>query len=229
MSVISAFASESVQFKLNDCTTDNNRLFTVKLTATANIKLCAVTFEFKYDKNMLEFKSAKTDDKSKINYYENNDNVKIVYLNTYGNNIENGEVILDLTFKSINTGVSYIDFFVSDCVDSSISNVEIGNCTSAKIVVNGKNNSSNKNNNTEYDKNNDSEIKSKSSRDNVEATTFNASIDELGVLNPLSVNNKTYLLIGIFIGISIILLVGMGFFIGKRVQIKNHNNNENIE
>ena len=226
MSIISVFASDSVQFKLSDCTTDNNRLFTVEMTATSSIKLSAVTFEFEYDKNLLEFKSAKTtDNESKITVNENYDNVKIVYLNTYGKNIKNGEVILALTFKSVKSGTGYIDFTVSDCVDSDINNTDIGNCASSKIVVNSKNANSEKNKNEDADENNESENKSKSSRNKEQETTSNASIDELGLLNPLSVNNKKYLITGICIGAVIVLLTGTGFFIGTRVSRKNNNIN----
>ena len=56
LSLCSVYAAETVSFELSDCTTDNNRLFTVEMTANSDKPLSAVTFEFEYDKNMIEFR-----------------------------------------------------------------------------------------------------------------------------------------------------------------------------
>ena len=72
-SFVTVFSAAKVYFALNDCSTNNNRLFTVSMTADCDKKLSAASFEFTYDKNMFEFRSAKVSDKtSKITYNELN-------------------------------------------------------------------------------------------------------------------------------------------------------------
>ena len=83
-SLITAFSSTKVDFVLNDCNCDNNRLFTISMTADSDKKLCAASFEFTYDKSMFEFRSAKvSDNSSKITYNELEDKVKLVFLNSF--------------------------------------------------------------------------------------------------------------------------------------------------
>ena len=229
----SVFAAETVSFEMSDCTTDNNRLFTVGMTAKSDKPLSAASFEFEYDKSMVEFRSAKTDNNSKITVNETDNIIKAVYLNSNGQNIKNGEVIFYLTFKSIKSGTSYIDFSVYDCIDSDVKSVEVGNCTSAKITVNGKSSGSNSNSKNEKSSDDEeTESKSKSSRDKNQETTSEASFDELGLLNPLLVSDKKYLIIGICIGVAVVLLIGTGFFIGSRTskkKVQKDNNNESSD
>ncbi len=221
LSLCSVYAAETVSFELSDCTTDNNRLFTVDMTANSDKPLSAVTFEFEYDKNMIEFRSAKTDDNSKITVNDTNDTIKAVYLNTYGKNIKNGVVIFTLTFKAVNSGTSYIDFSVYDGIDSDVKSTDIGKCTSAKITVTSKNSDSeNREKSEKSSDTGEADSKSKSTRDKEQDTTSVSSFDELGLLNPISVSDKKYLIIGICTGVAIVLLIGTGFFIGKRTSKK---------
>lgn len=110
-SLITAYSANKVDFVLSDYNCDNNRLFTISMTADSDKKLCAASFEFTYDKSMFEFRSAKVSDKtSKIAYNELSDKVKLVLLNADGINIINGESIFTLTFKAVKSGTGYIDF-----------------------------------------------------------------------------------------------------------------------
>lgn len=219
-SFFTGFSATKVDFTLNDCSTDNNRLFTISMTADCDKKLSAASFEFTYDKSMFEFRSAKVgDDTTKISYNELDDKVKLVFLNTDGVDINNETSIFTLTFKSVKSGNGYIDFYVSDCVDSDINSIVIGKCTSAKITVNSKssNSSLNKNNSDKSDKSDSSN--SKSERGKAEETTAASTYDEVGQLNSFDNPNTRLLIIGVVLGASLIAAVMLIYNIFKRIKL----------
>lgn len=219
-SLITAFSANKVDFVLSDYNCDNNRLFKISMTADSDKKLCAASFEFTYDKSMLEFRSAKVSDKtSKIAYNELSDKVKLVFLNADGINIINGEIIFTLTFKAVKSGTGYIDFFVSDCVDSDINSIDAGKCTSAKITVNSKSEKSGSDKSNISDKSEKSESSgSKSERKKTEETTAVSTYDEIGQLNSFDNPNTRLLIIGIVLGASLIAAVMLAYNIFKRIK-----------
>lgn len=227
-SLITAYSANKVDFVLSDYVCDNNRLFTISMTADSDKKLCAASFEFTYDKSMFEFRSAKVSDKtSKIAYNELSDKVKLVFLNADGININNGESIFTLTFKAVKSGTGYIDFFVSDCVDSDINSIDAGKCTSAKITVNSKSEKSGLDKSNSSDKSEKSESSgSKSERKKTEETTSVSTYDEIGQLNSFDNPNTRLLVIGIVLGASLIAAVMLAYNIFKRIK-SNRNKRKN--
>ena len=219
-SLITAYSANKVDFDLSDYNCDNNRLFTISMTADSDKKLCAASFEFTYDKSMFEFRSAKLSDKSsKIAYNELSDKVKLVFLNADGINIINGEIIFTLTFKAVKSGTGYIDFFVSDCVDSDINSIDAGKCTSAKITVNSKSEKSGSDKSNSSDKSEKNESSgSKSERNKTEETTSVSTYDEIGQLNSFDNPNIRLLIIGIVLGASLIAAVMLAYNIFKRIK-----------
>lgn len=219
-SLITAFSANKVDFVLSDYNCDNNRLFKISMTADSDKKLCAASFEFTYDKSMFEFRSAKVSDKSsKIAYNELSDKVKLVFLNADGINIINDEIIFTLTFKAVKSGTGYIDFFVSDCVDSDINSIDAGKCTSAKITVNSKSEKSGSDKSNSSDKSEKSESSgSKSERKKTEETTAVSTYDEIGQLNSFDNPNTRLLIIGIVLGASLIAAVMLAYNIFKRIK-----------
>ena len=227
-SLITAFSANKVDFVLSDYNCDNNRLFKISMTADSDKKLCAASFEFTYDKSMFEFRSAKVSDKtSKIAYNELSDKVKLVFLNADGININNSESIFTLTFKAVKSGTGYIDFFVSDCVDSDINSIDAGKCTSAKITVNSKSEKYSSDKSNSSDKSGKSEASgSKSERKKTEETTSVSSYDEIGQLNSFDNPNTRLLIIGIVLGASLIAAVMLAYNIFKRIK-SNRNKRKN--
>lgn len=227
-SLITAYSANKVDFDLSDYNCDNNRLFTISMTADSDKKLCAASFEFTYDKSMFEFRSAKVSDKSsKIAYNELSDKVKLVFLNADGINIINGEIIFTLTFKAVKSGTGYIDFFVSDCVDSDVNSIDAGKCTSAKITVNSKSEKSGSDKSNSSDKSEKSETSgSKSERKKTEETTSVSTYDEIGQLNSFDNPNIRLLIIGIVLGASLIAAVMLAYNIFKRIK-SNRNKRKN--
>lgn len=227
-SLITAYSANKVDFVLSDYNCDNNRLFTISMTADSDKKLCAASFEFTYDKSMFEFRSAKVSDKSsKIAYNELSDKVKLVLLNADGINIINDEIIFTLTFKAVKSGTGYIDFFVSDCVDSDVNSIDAGKCTSAKITVNSKSEKSGSDKSNSSDKSEKSETSgSKSERKKTEETTSVSTYDEIGQLNSFDNPNIRLLIIGIVLGASLIAAVMLAYNIFKRIK-PNRNKRKN--
>ena len=219
-SLITASSANNVDFVLSDCNCDNNRIFTISMTADSDKKLCAASFEFTYDKSMFEFRSAKASDKtSKIAYNELSDKVKLVFLNADGININNGESIFTLTLKAEKSGTGYIDFFVSDCVDSDINSINAGKCTSAKITVNSKSDKSGSDKSNSSDNAGKSESSgSKSERKKTEESTSVSSYDEIGQLNSFDNPNTRLLIVGIALGASIIAAVMLVYNIIKKIK-----------
>lgn len=227
-SLITAYSANKVDFVLSDYNCDNNRLFTISMTADSEKKLCAASFEFTYDKSMFEFRSAKVSDKSsKIAHNELSDKVKLVLLNADGINIINGESIFTLTFKAVKSGTGYIDFFVSDCVDSDVNSIDAGKCTSAKITVNSKSEKSGSDKSNSSDKSEKNESSgSKSERKKTEETTSVSTYDEIGQLNSFDNPNIRLLIIGIVLGASLIAAVMLAYNIFKRIK-SNRNKRKN--
>lgn len=223
-SSITVFSATKVDFTLSDSNTDNNRLFTISMSACYNSKLSAASFEFTYDKNMFEFRSAKVSDKSsKITYNEFDNKVMLVFLNADGISLNNDEIIFSLTFKAVKSGTGYIDFFVSDCVNSEINSVNVGKCTSAKITVNSKLSNSNfdKNNSSDQsDKKDLSGVKSK--HEKTEETTSASTYDEIGQLNSFDNPNTRLLIIGTVLGASLIAAIVLAYNIFKRIKSNIH-------
>lgn len=223
-SFFTVLSATKIDFTLDDCTTDNNRLFTISMTADCDNNLSAASFEFTYDKSMFEFRSAKVSDKtSKITYNELDDKVKLVFLNADGTDINNGENIFSLTFKAVKSGTGYIDFFVSDCVDSDINSLDAGKCTSAKITVNSpssEKNSDKSSSSDKSDKNESSSVKSK--REKSEETTSASTYDEIGQLNSFDNPNTRLLIIGIVLGASLIAAGMLVNNIFRRIKSNIH-------
>lgn len=221
-SFITVFSADNVDFTLKDCSTDNNRLFTISMTAYSSKKLSAASFEFTYDRSMFEFRSAKIGDKSsKITYNELDNKVKLVFLNANGIDTGSGEGIFTLTFKAVKSGTGYIDFYVSDCVDSDIKSIDAGKCTSAKITVDSKSGNSSTDKSYSLDKSDKSDTGStKSEREKSEETTFVSTYDEIGELNSFDNPDTRLLIIGIALGASFIAAVMLAYHIVKRIKSK---------
>lgn len=225
------FADSNINFECSDISCDKNRLVTIEVKADCDKKLCAATFEFTYDKSMFEYRSVKSaDDESTITANELDNSVKAVYLNTYGKEIKNKTTIFTITLKAVSLGTGYLDFTVSDCVDSDVNNISIGNCSSAKITVNG--NDSNDSNATDKNginssNNNDDSNSGKSSRKDKETSTTTSSYDELGLLNPINDQNFTFLMFGI-VGAGVIVgIIFVAFRIGKSSAEKKNKDDKN--
>ncbi len=228
-SVVSVSAIEKISFEFNNVNTDKNRLFTVQMTAMCASPLSAATFEITYDNDLFEYRSTKTDAYSQISANETGGKLNVVYLNTYGKDISNGEVIFYMTFKAVKSGTGYIDFYASDCVNADVKSIEIGNCASAMITVNDK---SDKDNNSQKHKNSKqdtSQSNDRKSETKEKETTLTSTYDELGLLNPINDSNTISLLVGICIGASIVIVIYIGFFTIIQYIKKNSKKNESSD
>ncbi|MCH5297172.1 MAG: hypothetical protein J1E85_05835 [Ruminococcus sp.] len=224
--MFSAYATEDIDFKLNNVECNTNRLFDIEVVANSSQGLSAVTFEFTYDKSMFEFRGTKSSDtEASVKSNELDNCVKAVYLCTDGINTSGGKTIFTVTFKAIKAGTGYIDFNVYECVDQNIEFMHIGSCTSAKINVKDSsdnvkstdNKTSNSSKSTEKSEKSNSS-KSKSTR--IETTTSQATIDNLGIVNPINDNKMKYMFIGISIGGLIVTALIVAFFLGQKT-VKN--------
>lgn len=228
-SVFTVFAADSINFKCKNESCSTNRLVTIDMIADCSKNLSAATFEFTYDKNMFEFRSVKSADNSSIvKANEQTNNVKVVFLNTYGQEIGGGKTIFSVTLKAINPGTGYLDFSVNSCVDENVKSLSVGNCTAAKITVSGANVISNQSNNKSSNSNNSSNKLNKSNndsdnnsysgkslhRDDGEGSS-DSSINEMGILNPIDDKSTKFLIAGIAIGAAILGLILIAFSVGR--------------
>lgn len=72
---------------------------------------------------------------SKIQVNKKSGKVKVVYLNSEGQNISGGSDVLTLDFKTIKEGTAYIDYTVNQCVDSDVNFMDVGSCTASCIRI----------------------------------------------------------------------------------------------
>ena len=107
ISLTSAFATASVSFEMQNADMKPNRLFSVALSANSANRLSAATFEFTYDADYIEFRKVKAvNNGSKIQVNKKSGKVKVVFLNSEGQNISGGSDVLTLDFKTIKDRVS---------------------------------------------------------------------------------------------------------------------------
>ena len=129
ISLTSAFATASVSFEMQNADMKPNRLFSVALSANSGNRLSAATFEFTYDPDYIEFRKVKAvNNGSKIQVNKKSGKVKVVFLNSEGQNISGGSDVLTLDFKTIKEGTAYIDYTVNQCVDSDVNFMDVGSC-----------------------------------------------------------------------------------------------------
>lgn len=188
ISLTSAFATASVSFEMQNADMKPNRLFSVALSANSGNRLSAATFEFTYDPDYIEFRKVKAvNNGSKIQVNKKSGKVKVVFLNSEGQNISGGSNVLTLDFKTIKEGTAYIDYTVNQCVDSDVNFMDVGSCTASCIriyknasgtVSGGSSSSSNKNSTQATGKGG-------KSKHPTEPTTVNASDDEHIDYNPI--------------------------------------------
>lgn len=136
ISLTSAFATASVSFEMQNADMKPNRLFSVALSANSGNRLSAATFEFTYDPDYIEFRKVKAvNNGSKIQVNKKSGKVKVVFLNSEGQNISGGSDVLTLDFKTIKEGTAYIDYTVNQCVDSDVNFMDVGSCTASCIRI----------------------------------------------------------------------------------------------
>lgn len=196
-----------------------NRLFSVALSANSGNRLSAATFEFTYDPDYIEFRKVKAvNNGSKIQVNKKSGKVKVVFLNSEGQNISGGSDVLTLDFKTIKEGTAYIDYTVNQCVDSDVNFMDVGSCTASCIriyknasgtVSGGSSSSSNKNSTQATGKGG-------KSKHPTEPTTVNASDDEYIDYNPIKDKQIKFFLAGIGITAGCLAILAVAYAIGKK-------------
>lgn len=232
ISLTSAFATESVSFEMQNADMKPNRLFSVALSAKSVNRLSAATFEFTYDADYIEFRKVKTvNNGSKIQVNKKSGKVKVVFLNSDGQNISDGSEILSFTFKTLKTGTTYIDYTVEQCVNSDVNFIDVGSCTASCVriyknasgtVSGGSSSSSNKNSTQATGR-------SGKSKHPTEPTTVNASDDKYIDYNPIKDKQIKFFLAGMGITAGCLAVLSVAYAIGKKSaqkkaeKEKNHN------
>lgn len=219
ISLTSAFATTSVSFEMQNADMKPNRLFSVALSAKAGNRLSAATFEFTYNPDYIEFRKVKAvNNGSKIQVNKKSGKVKVVFLNSEGQNISGGSDVLTLDFKTIKEGTAYIDYTVNQCVDSDVNFMDVGSCTASCIriyknasgtVSGGSSSSSNKNSTQATGKGG-------KSKHPTEPTTVNVSDDEYIDYNPIKDKQIKFFLAGIGITAGCLAILAVAYAIGKK-------------
>ena len=132
LSTIHVSAAGSVSFSSDSIECKSNRLIEVNFNAECGKKLRAATFEFSFDKSILEFRGIGTPSGTIVEYNEKQNSVKLSYLCKNGADISSSAAIFTLKFKSINEGYTDISYTVFDCVDSDVQQMPVGSCTSGR-------------------------------------------------------------------------------------------------
>lgn len=232
ISLTSAFATESVSFEMQNANMKPNRVFSVALSAKSVNRLSAATFEFTYDPDYIEFRKVKTvNNGSKIQVNKKSGKVKVVFLNSDGQNISDGSEILSFTFKTLKTGTTYIDYTVEQCVNSDVNFIDVGSCTASCVriyknasgTVSGGISSSSNENSTQ------ATGKGGKSKHPTEPTTVNASDDKYIDYNPIKDKQIKFFLAGMGITAGCLAVLAVAYAIGKKSaqkkaeKEKNHN------
>lgn len=232
LSINCILATGKVSFEMQNADMKPNRLFTVALSAKSDKRLSAATFEFTYDADYMEFRKVKAANSgSKIQVNKKSGNVKVVFLNSEGQNISGGSDVLTLDFKTIKEGTAYIDYTVNQCVDSDVNFMDVGSCTASCIriyknasgTVSGGISSSSNENSTQ------ATGKGGKSKHPTEPTTVNASDDKYIDYNPIKDKQIKFFLAGMGITAGCLAVLAVAYAIGKKSaqkkaeKEKNHN------
>lgn len=237
-------AAEIVNFSLQSAEAKKNRIVTLEFNCDNSNKLAAGIFEFTYDKSILEFKGAETDDGIKVKYNETDNNIKLVYHNQSETSVGSG-VIFKLKFKTLDYGKSDISFKASQCVDFAPNDISVGKCSAGTISVDpnavdtdGSSGSktsaaasSKEKSKNEKNSKNKSKDKSKSSKnggsgddEDESEDSEKASLENLGELNDIEENpGNNALLYFILIGTGVLVLTLTAIKIFKKISAKKIN------
>lgn len=230
-SIFSVSAANSIDFRLSNAECDVNRLFEISVIANGYQDLCAVTFEFTYDKSMFEFRETNACDGSLVKSNELDNCVKAVYLCADGADISAGKTIFTITYKALKAGTGYIDFSVYECVGQDIEFMDVVGCTSAKITVSessGRKESSagNSSKSSSISSSGNSEDNNSAKSVRAEEASSQSTVDNLGIINQINDNKPKYIILGVFIGIGIVIALCFVFLLGRKTS-KNQNNCKN--
>ena len=114
LSTVHVSAADSVSFSADSVECKNNRLIEVNFYAECGKMLSAATYEFSFDKSILEFRGVGTPSGTIVEYNEKPNSVKLSYLCKNGADISSKAAIFTLKFKSINEGSTDISYTVFD-------------------------------------------------------------------------------------------------------------------
>lgn len=230
ISAVSTFATESVNFEMQNADMKPNRLFSVALSAKSDNRLSAATFEFTYDADYIEFRQIKAvNNGSKIQVNKKSGKVKVVFLNSDGQNISGGSDVLTLDFKTLKEGTAYIDYTVNQCVDSDVNFMDVGSCTASciRIYKNASGTVSGGTSSTSKGKSTQATGKGGKSKHSTEPTTVKSSDKEYIDNNPVKERQITFFLAGMGITAGCVVILAVAYAIGKKSAQKKAEKAEN--
>lgn len=208
-----AVSEEVVYFELQQETkVTNNRLFNINVYASSSTDLLIGVFsmDIYYDANSLEFKGIScSDDKVKIKYSEKNPgSIKLIYLNSNGQNISSNENILfSLNFKTLSNNNSDLSASVYQLADVNANwiTAEKTNTLNIEVLKNENNNS--------Y-----------TVSENIEANNSDSSLTVKDISNPDNNenNNVTVFLLGMLVMIAIAIFGFICYNFGKSKEKIEH-------
>ena len=102
--IVHVSAADTVSFSADNIECKNNRLIEVNLYAKCDKKLSAATFEFGFDKTILEFRGVGKPKGTLVEYNEKSNSVKLSYLCKDGADISSKAAVFTLKFKTISEG-----------------------------------------------------------------------------------------------------------------------------
>lgn len=144
-SFFSSASAENGQFWLTDAQAGENRHFTVELKSTGVEDIVAFTAVLEYDPEMIVFRGTKTTDERVqcSAYCFEEGKVNLVYLCNEGVNANSEISSVFIEFRSLSSGESAIELYVTDAVDSDGQDVKDFVSSGCALTVNERANTVN--------------------------------------------------------------------------------------
>lgn len=142
-SSVTVYAAESSKLVCKDVSTDNNRLFRIKISINSDKTLTAATFIVKYDNSVIDYRSArgiKNDSTVKAN--SKSGKLKLIYLCSDGVDLSKGKNLFYIEFKAEEPSVSTIKIEADDCVNGKLKNFSNPDSCSCTVTVKSSGSSS---------------------------------------------------------------------------------------
>ena len=236
LSAVSVSAAGKVEFSVQGCEADVNRLVSLDVKCSSDVMLAAAIFDFSYDRSALEFRGVEKTEGVRIKYKENDDALKLIYYN-YAEEPPAENTIFKLKFKTLKEGRYSVDYTVSQCVDNIPEDITVGNCTGGDVnVVKAASDSSSSSGSKSSDSSSKKDGKKNSGKssgtggsdvDNAEDETDTDEFTDNGEINDIvekTWSNHVLMWLMILTGTAVILFTGV--FIGKLISDKKGNKND---
>ncbi len=135
--MLSVSAENIFTMSLSADAVKNNRLFTIDVYADGDNSLCGGRLLLSYDNTLAEYRDIKSD-VFEVKAKDNDGTLDIVFASAQAQDMSPDTVLFSVEFKSINSGTFEMSLDSKECVNGSLSKIDI-NSVLCNVTIDGTN------------------------------------------------------------------------------------------